>query len=127
MIRLVHAACLAAALTASLHVTSAIETAALAHSTIHSSHPANGATVPAGLSKLQFNFAKPIRITLVRITSKGAREPIAPTQKPPGGFVKTLNVEVAPLAPGTYSVLWTGISKDGHVMKNSIAFTVTTN
>ena len=98
---------------------------AAAHSTIKDSHPADGATVPAGLEMLKLNFVKAVRVMLVRISRAGDAQPITTTSKMPKGFVTTLEVPVAPLMPGAYSVLWTGVAKDGHVMKKTLSFTVT--
>jgi methionine-rich copper-binding protein CopC len=39
-------------------------------------------------------------------------------------FANSYNVTVTPLEPGAYDVNWTGVAKDGHVMKGTLSFKI---
>ncbi len=98
---------------------------ALAHSKMNSSIPADGASVAAGLEQIEFSFSDPLRLTLVKVKSDDSQTIAAFT---PANLPKTAErkavLDVSSLGPGRYTVVWTGIGEDGHVMNGSFAFTV---
>lgn len=97
--------------------------AALAHTKMTASVPADGATVAAGLSQIEVAFSHPMRLTLVRVHgAQGADVPL--TGALPKGFTESAKIGIEPLAEGGYEVTWTAVSEDGHVMKGHFAFTV---
>ncbi len=107
-----------------LFILSAGACAAFAHSKMSGSIPQNGGTAKAGLEKLQLGFEKPVKVVLVKVkrTDQAANVAIISKDKP--AFEKMYRIAVSPLAAGTYSVNWTAVAKDGHVMKGELTFTL---
>ncbi len=97
---------------------------AFAHAKMNASVPKDGATVPAGLSEIQLQFSKPLRLTLIHVRRVDDQEEIPARSKLPKSFVDSAKVAVEALQAGSYKVFWTAVSKDGHVMKGSFAFSV---
>jgi methionine-rich copper-binding protein CopC len=98
--------------------------AALAHAKMNASIPKDGETVPAGLSEIQLQFSKPLRLTLIHVRRVDDRQEIAVSSGLPKSFVDSAKVAVETLQVGSYEVFWTAVSNDGHVMKGSFAFSV---
>ena len=96
-----------------------------AHSKMAESSPAAGETVKTGLAAIKLNFAKAVRVTLVKITQDDNDEPIEPTSELPKSFTDKVELTVPPMAPAAYKVEWTAVAEDGHVMKGEVAFKVT--
>ncbi|MEQ8824251.1 MAG: copper resistance protein CopC [Filomicrobium sp.] len=98
---------------------------AFAHSQMNDSVPADGATVAAGLSQIELKFTDDLRLTLAKISR-------APEQdsgklsitRIPKAFTSHVTLSVPPLEVGVYTVTWTGVGKDGHVMSGSFSFSV---
>ncbi len=97
---------------------------ALAHTKMTASTPADGATVPTGLSQIEMAFSHPMRLTLVRVHRAGDDTDIALKAPLPKTFTDAATASVAALGDGSYEVTWTAVSQDGHVMKGHFAFTV---
>jgi len=97
-----------------------------AHVKMNATVPADGATVASGLSEIGFVFTDAIRITLVKVAHEESATPVQQTSKLPKAFVTKAKIAVQPLAPGAYAVEWTGVGKDGHVMKGAFSFSVAT-
>lgn len=96
-----------------------------AHSKMNSSVPADGATVPVGLEQIEFVFSDALRLTLVKVKAAGSKVVAAFTPaKLPEAAAQRAALQIPSLGPGQYTVDWTGIGKDGHVMRGSFAFTV---
>lgn len=98
--------------------------AALAHAKMKASTPADGATVPAGLSQIEMTFSHPMRLTLVRVHRAADDTDMALNAPLPKTFADSAKVSVDALAAGAYEVTWTAVSQDGHVMKGHLGFTV---
>ncbi len=98
--------------------------AAFGHAKMTSSVPKDGATVPAGLAKIEMQFSHPMRLTLVRVHRAADDTYVAVQGALPKAFADAATVPVDALAEGAYDVSWTAVSKDGHVMKGHFAFTV---
>jgi hypothetical protein len=98
--------------------------AALAHAKMNASIPKDGETVAAGLSEIQLQFSKPLRLTLIHVRRVEGQKEITVSSELPKSFVDSANVAVDALQAGSYEVSWTAVSKDGHVMKGSFTFSV---
>ena len=98
--------------------------AALAHAKMNASVPKDGETVVAGLSEIQLQFSKPLRLTLIHVRRVDEQQEIAVSSELPTSFVDSAKVAVDALQAGSYEVSWTAVSNDGHVMKGSFAFSV---
>jgi len=101
----------------------------LAHGKMSKTMPANGALVATGLTKIALNFAKPARMTLVKIVRLPEEDEAPGLEVPalgglPKKFGKSVELRVAPLVDGDYLVKWTAIGKDGHVSKGAFSFAV---
>jgi methionine-rich copper-binding protein CopC len=95
-----------------------------AHAKMVRSVPKDGTTVAAGLSELELGFSKPMRLTLVRVHPLKGGDDIVVTGELPKAMRDAAKVPVVPLAAGAYTVSWTAVAEDGHVMNGSFAFTV---
>lgn len=98
---------------------------AAAHAKMASSVPEDGATVPAGLSEVQLDFSKPMRLTAVHVTRTGDKQEVAAKGKLPASFQKSAKIALDPLPTGAYEVHWSAVADDGHVMDGTFKFTVT--
>jgi methionine-rich copper-binding protein CopC len=98
--------------------------AALAHAKMHASVPKDGETVALGLSEIQLQFSKPLRLTLIHVRRMDDQMDIPVSSELPKSFVDSAKVAVDALQAGSYEVFWTAVSNDGHVMKGSFAFSV---
>jgi copper resistance protein C len=95
---------------------------ALAHGTLLSSIPANGATVSTPKS-LSLTFTAELRLVTVRLVGADIDEALAVDKD--AAPAKTFEVPLpATVAPGTYKVNWRAAGDDGHIMSGSFAFTV---
>jgi methionine-rich copper-binding protein CopC len=99
--------------------------AVLAHAKMTTSVPADGATVPAGLSEIEMSFSHPMRLTLVRVHGAVDDKDVELRGALPKGFAESAKVPIDILAAGAYDVSWTAVSEDGHVMKGHFSFKVT--
>jgi methionine-rich copper-binding protein CopC len=97
---------------------------AFAHAKMTSSVPADGASVPPGLSQIELGFSHPMRLTLVRVHRAGGDADVPLQGALPKAFADDATVSINALTAGAYSVSWTAVSKDGHVMKGSFSFKV---
>ena len=113
-----------AALTTLLLMTG--QTTALAHATMTASMPKDGSTVAAGLSQIELNFSKPLRLSMVHVRDAAQRE-VALKSELPSPLASAVKIDVESLTPGSYRVSWTAVAEDGHVMKGAFAFSVEAN
>lgn len=98
--------------------------AAFGHAKMVTSAPNDGATVPAGLSEIQLDFSKPMRLTVVRVMLAKDLRDIPMKGALPSAFVKSAKVALEPLPAGAYEVSWTAVADDGHVMSGGFKFSV---
>lgn len=108
----------------SLFALVAASSGAYAHAKMMSSVPANGSRVAASLSQLKFTFSKSMRLTTVKVRQEQSQLAIAPTEDLPANFITSATIKIPPLEAGTYSVEWTAVAKDGHIMTGTIDFIV---
>ncbi len=97
---------------------------ASAHVKMNKTIPADGASVAPGLAEIRFAFTDAVRITLVKVTQQESKVTVLPASKLPRTFVTEAKIAFEPLTPGTYAVMWTGVGRDGHVMKGAFTFSV---
>ena len=95
-----------------------------AHGKMDKTVPADGAMVAPGLAEIGFVFTDAIRMTLVKVTQQESEAAVASTFELPKKFDTKAKIALEPLAPGIYAVTWTGVGRDGHVMKGSFSFSV---
>ena len=101
----------------------AAPSAALAHAKMTASKPADGSTVTAGLSEIELNFSKPLRLSVVHVRD-ASKHDVALKGALPTAFGPVFKLSTDALTPGSYEVLWTAVAEDGHVMKGALAFSV---
>ena len=99
-------------------------TPGLSHSKMSSSVPSEGQTIQPGLSKVTLGFSKSVRVMVVKVRNTTTATDAKSEMKPARSFATSYAFSVAPLKPGAYSVFWTAVAKDGHVMKGTLKFTV---
>ena len=97
--------------------------AALAHAKMTASTPADGSTVAAGLSQIELNFSKPLRLSMVHVRDAAQHE-VPLKSELPTPLASAIKINVESLTPGSYQVAWTAVAEDGHVMNGTFAFSV---
>jgi methionine-rich copper-binding protein CopC len=97
---------------------------AASHAMITASVPKDGATVAAGISEIEIDFSRPVRLTVVGLVRLGDQKAVALVGNLPSDFSKTATVKIEPLPAGSYKASWTGVAADGHVINGGFAFSV---
>ncbi len=85
--------------------------------------PAHGSELVEAPEALRFAFAKPVRLTAVRLYDAEDSEIELPGKrsiKP----VKTRRIALPPLEAGAYRVQWRALSADGHPVDGEFSFTI---
>jgi copper transport protein len=96
--------------------------AAVAHTHLTKSVPADGSTVTVSPPKFVLTFAEPARLTAMSIQKDSApAKKLAPL---PAAAAGEIAVTAPQLAAGKYVLTWRALSDDGHVMPGKISFTV---
>ena len=72
--------------------------AALAHAKMNASIPKDGETVAAGLSEIQLQFSKSLRLTLIRVRHVEDQTEIAVRSELPKSFVDSAKIAVDALS-----------------------------
>lgn len=102
----------------------AIPAAAFAHAKMTGSVPKEGAIVPVGLSEIELDFSKPLRLTMVHVMRTPEQKEVPLASELPKSFAKTAKLKVGSLPAGAYEVSWTAAADDGHVMSGAFKFSV---
>jgi copper resistance protein C len=97
---------------------------AYAHAKLMTSVPADGSHVAAGLSQLKFTFSKSMRLTVVKVSLEQSQSAILPIEDLPGNSITSATIKIPALEAGAYSVEWTAVATDGHVMTGTIDFVI---
>lgn len=109
-------------ITLALAVTLVATTAALAHSMVEKTTPADGATVES-VAVIEMRFDDPMRVTAITVTGPdGDLNITRETGLNPVTEFRALPPEIIPA--GVYTVDWRGLSVDGHPMQGTFGFTV---
>jgi methionine-rich copper-binding protein CopC len=97
--------------------------AALAHSHLLQSLPAEGSVVNSAPAQFSFKFSESANLTALNLQKQG--EPKARKIEPlPTVASAEFNVPAPRLEPGVYTLSYRVISADSHVMAGSVHFTI---
>jgi methionine-rich copper-binding protein CopC len=96
--------------------------AALAHTHLQKSTPADGSVIASEPSNIVLQFSEATRLTALTLQKeKESQQKLGPLPSTPSAQV---SVAMPALTPGGYVVSWRGIGKDNHVRSGTIRFTV---
>jgi copper transport protein len=96
--------------------------AALAHTHLVRSSPAENAVLDKSPASATLVFAEAVTITAVNIQSAGGVK--TRVQPLPANPIAEPSMPLPPLVPGHYTLSWRALSDDGHIMAGTIHFTV---
>jgi methionine-rich copper-binding protein CopC len=93
------------------------------HATAQNSIPENGAVLDQSPTELVIQFggaAKLVSLTITTPTNESVNVDISSATSVDG----RVSVEIAPLAPNSYSVSWRAMGLDGHVTSGKFEFSI---
>jgi len=85
--------------------------------------PAHGSELAAAPEALTFSFARPTRMTAVRLYDAADGEIDLPGKRDISA-AKDRRIALPPLAAGAYRVKWRALSADGHPVDGEFGFTI---
>ena len=95
---------------------------AAAHTHLERSEPADHASLSAAPTTATLMFSEPVRLSAVHLESaEGAQLPVKPLPK---AELKLAKLALPALLPSRYTLVWRGVSADGHVASGKLEFTV---
>jgi methionine-rich copper-binding protein CopC len=97
---------------------------ASAHAMLHSSDPADGATLNASPRTLILAFTEECRVTSLRLVDEGGREHQVRREGGRAASSQATATLAAPLRAGAYRLEWRAMGDDGHVMSGAVRFAV---
>ena len=100
-----------------------IPMAATAHSQPGTTIPANGAVLKQQPPQIVLTFAKPIRLTTVRM-ARGQDRPVDLDLGDQKAFTTRFSVPAVDMGRGHYWIEWRGLASDGHAMRGAFTFRV---
>jgi methionine-rich copper-binding protein CopC len=109
---------------AALLAAAATAAPALAHAHLESASIAEGAKIAMAPDKLTLKFEEPVSLAgakLAKLHSGDVKLDFKPSKTPAATFA----VPLPSLGAGSYTFTWRAMSDDGHVMSQTIHFTVT--
>lgn len=118
---------LTAGLGLALGLTIGATTTALAHATLISSNPGNGDVLASSPGQVQLQFDVPVnsRLSGVVLEDRSGRRTLGPTIEPQSGISSTLTVDLPPLRPGVYQLVFQARDDtDLHLTAGTIVFGV---
>jgi copper transport protein len=118
---------LTAGLGLALALTVAATTTALAHATLISSNPGNGAVLASSPGQVQLQFDVPVnpRLSQVVVEDRAGHRTLGPTIEPEPGVSSTLTIDLPPLRPGVYQLVFEARDDtDLHLTGGTIVFGV---
>jgi methionine-rich copper-binding protein CopC len=106
--------------------------ALLAHAGLALTVPDHDAVLETAPAQLHFQFMATMTVTNVRLEitaggNIGERIDVRMPRNSIGqstAFGATVDLELPPLAPATYKVIWQAVSLDGHILLDDFSFTV---
>ena len=104
-------------------VAASLSAAALAHSELRSTEPANGATLAAPPERMEFRFNERVQFTALRLRRAGGQE-LALPERIAIRESDRASIRLPSLAAGDYRVEWRAISADGHPVGGTVTFRV---
>ncbi|MDE0060646.1 MAG: copper resistance protein CopC [Defluviicoccus sp.] len=96
--------------------------AALAHSRLGTTVPADGAVLAAMPAEIVLTFTKRLRLTRVRMTREGKSVDL--DLGGAKGFATRFTIPLQGPGPGSYRIEWRGLAADGHAMRGAFSFRV---
>jgi len=100
-----------------------LQTGALAHTGIKSTAPAQDAVMETAPDALVLTFKGKVRLMKIAL-SDADQKAIDIGFKPATNANKTFSVDLPALAANSYTVKWSSMAKDGHLIKGKFDFTV---
>ena len=100
---------------------------AFAHAELKSSVPEKDATVNPAPSEIALTFDEEVnpKLSLIVVEDAAGQKMDKADSHLAGGDTKHLSVDLNPLKPGIYQVLWTSVAADdGHKLTGKFSFTV---
>ena len=97
---------------------------AWAHAMMHSSNPADGATLIGSPRAVNLTFTEECRVTAMRLLDEAGKERQLRREGGRAAATSASATLAAPLTPGTYRVEWRALGDDGHVMSGTVRFAV---
>jgi methionine-rich copper-binding protein CopC len=98
--------------------------AASAHAMLHTSDPADGATLTTSPRSLNLMFTEECRVTALRLLDEAGREHQVRREGGRAASSKATATVATPLPPGAYRIEWRAMGDDGHVMSGAVRFAV---
>lgn len=98
--------------------------AASAHAMLHTSDPADGATLTTSPPSLSLIFSEECRVTALRLLDESGREHQVRREGGRAASSKATATVAAPLPSGAYRLEWRAMGDDGHVMSGTVKFAV---
>ena len=98
-------------------------TPALAHSTVDTTAPEDGAVLAEMPPQIVLTFAKSIRLTRILMTHDD-EDPIDLDLGEQTAFATRFELPVEDMGSGLYQIEWRGLSGDGHTMRSAFTFRV---
>ncbi|MBS0397684.1 MAG: copper resistance protein CopC [Proteobacteria bacterium] len=96
---------------------------ARAHTHIRMSSPADNAVLTAPPAELVLHFSEVTRLTSLSIRKDDEKD--ASNLGPlPKSAAQVLDILLAPVSPGKYTVSWRAVGDDSHVMSGTLHFSV---
>jgi copper resistance protein C len=114
-------------LLAARHDAASHDAPALPHLKLKASFPAKDSTLTSSPDAVRLWLTEPADLPATRISVADAKGAAVPLAKLTRGTKASDPVEgrfAAPLTSGRYTVTWKAMSKDGHVVNGTFAFTV---
>lgn len=99
----------------------ATSTHLFAHGMMDSTFPEDGAMMMEPVGQIDVHFKMPMKLINLKLVSSSGT-PIAIDFERAEEAGSHFSVMVPSLAPDTYTVHWTAMGDDGHVMKDSFGF-----
>jgi hypothetical protein len=102
-----------------------VPTVALAHAQLQKASPPVGSTMRSAPPELVLTFTERLEPALSRIeVHDGAGRRVEKGAARVGGDGRQLAVELVPLTPGTYKVIWSVVSIDTHPTEGDFTFQI---
>lgn len=98
--------------------------AASAHAMLHSSDPADGATLNASPRTLNLAFTEDCRVTSLRLLDESGKEQQVRREGSRAASSQVTATVAGSLRPGAYRLEWRAMGDDGHVMSGAVRFAV---
>lgn len=99
---------------------------AFAHAELTGSEPPDGAVLTAAPASVRLFFSEPIEREFYALEVYTARRARVDRNNAriPRDNVQALEVDLQPLEPGIYTIVWRALSIDGHVVRGVLSFSV---